>query len=163
MSAGSFTSGVSASRPPLVHPRLHLAKGPLSDSIAASGLPVGLGSVEVASMRRRGCVVPTIAWAMLLMLTAIRRLTYVDLSVLPVSSLPPPSNCPQCCQTSSASPSCEQQGSLECTIALPTGCPVQHPSVLTAHLLVFRPLTGPPSTDVRLIQCSRRSDCGCVV
>ena len=86
MSAGSFTSGVSASRPPLVHPRLHLAEGPLSDSIAASGLPVGLSIVEVTSMGRRGCVVPTISLSMLLVLTAIRRLTYVDLSVLPVSS-----------------------------------------------------------------------------
>ena len=72
--------------PPLVHPRLHLAKGPLSNSIAASGLPVRLDIVEVTSMSRRGCVVPIVALSMLLVLTAIRRLTYVDLSVLPVSS-----------------------------------------------------------------------------
>ena len=86
MSAGSFTSGVSAACPPLFHSRLHLAKGPLSESIAASGLPVRLAIVEVPSMSRRGCVVPLEALSMLLGLTAIRRLTYVDLSVLPVPS-----------------------------------------------------------------------------
>ena len=173
MSAGSFTSGVSAACPPLVHPRLHLAKGPLSESIAASGLPVRLDIVEVTSMSRRGCHDPIGALSMLLGLTAIRRLTYVDLSVLPVSSprgrcssgvsplpseepaLPPPSNCPQCCHTSSASPLSKQPCSLE--------CPVQHPYVLTAHLLLLRPLTGLPSTDVKRIQCSRRSDGECVV
>ena len=173
MSAGSFTSGVSAACPPLVHPRLHLANGPLSESIAASGLPVRLAIVEVPSMSRRGCVVPLEALSMLLGLTAILRLTYVDLSTLPVSSprwrcssgvsplpsdepaLPPPSNCPQCCHNSSAGPLSKQPGSLKCL--------VQPPSVLTAHLLLFRPLTCPPSTGVKCTQCSRRSDEGCVV
>ena len=158
---------------PLVHPRLHLAKGPLSESIAASGLPVRLAIVKVTSMSRRGCVVPIEALSMLLGLTAILRLTYVDLSVLPGSSprwrcssgvsplpsdgpaRPPPSNCPQCCHTSSAGPLIKQPGSLK--------CPVQHTSVLTAHLLLFQPLTCPPSTGVKCIQCRRRSDGGCVV
>ena len=75
MSEGAFTAGVSAACPPLFYPRLHLAKGPLSESIAASGVPIRLAVVEVPSMSRRGCVVPLEALSMLLGLTAILLLT----------------------------------------------------------------------------------------
>ena len=68
MSAGSFTSGVSASRPPLAHPRLHLAEGPLSDSIAASGPQIRAGKVKalgIAGLARSDALpgVPTLGEA----------------------------------------------------------------------------------------------------
>ena len=88
MSAGSFTAGVSVACPPLFLPRLLLAKGPLSESIAASGAPFRLAVVEVPSVSRGGCVVPLDAVSVLLGLTAILLLTYVDLSVVLVSSPP---------------------------------------------------------------------------
>ena len=88
MSAGSFTSGVSVACPLLFLPRLLLAKGPLSESIAASGASFRLAVVEVPSVRRVGCVVPLDAVSVLLGLTAILLLTYVDRSVVLVSSPP---------------------------------------------------------------------------